>query len=232
VSLPRPTPKQNSELRIRNPSLYREMDETTSINYIIIIILVPLLLENDGLGLLSAHGLWFNGWPSTASQCGLAGVPSSFIFAGGISKASWYRGPLSRSLIDLLRFGILGSSFFFSPECLARSSSMSARCLARRPRTMKKIATPIAMTAARATATPMPALAPEVSFRRVRCFDVRFARCMREDIVDVVDGGESLWEGLKIGRKSRAGRDWREWRKWKARRGGTWASECREKNQR
>jgi len=55
---------------------------------------------------------------------------------------------------------------------------------------MKKIATPIAMTAARATATPMPALAPEVSFRRVRCFDVRFARCMREGIVDIVDGGE------------------------------------------
>ena len=55
---------------------------------------------------------------------------------------------------------------------------------------MKKIAMPIAMTAARATPTPMPALAPEVSFRRVRCFDVRFARCMREGIVDVVDGGE------------------------------------------
>jgi hypothetical protein len=36
----------------------------------------------------------------------------------------------------------------------------------------------------------MPALAPEVSFRRVRCFDVRFARCMKEGIVDVVDGGE------------------------------------------
>src|SRR5271154_430918 len=166
------------------------MDETTSLNYIIIIILVPLLLENDGLGLLSAHGLWFNDWPSTASHCGLAGVPSSFILAGGISKASWYRGPLSRSLIDLFRFGTLGSSFFFSPAYGARSSSLLARCLARRRRTMKKIATPIAMTAARATAMPMPALAPEVSFRRVRCFDVRFARCMREGIVDVVDGGE------------------------------------------
>ena len=55
---------------------------------------------------------------------------------------------------------------------------------------MTKIATPIAMRAARAMATPMPALAPEVSFRRVRCFDVGFARCMREGIVDVVGGGK------------------------------------------
>jgi len=52
VSIPRPTPEQNSD-----PNLYRETDETTSVNYIIIIIRVPLLLENDGLGLLSAHGL-------------------------------------------------------------------------------------------------------------------------------------------------------------------------------
>ena len=33
-----------------------------------------------------------------------------------------------------------------------------------------------------------PALAPEVSFRRARCFDVGFVRCMKEGIVDVVDG--------------------------------------------
>ena len=61
---------------------------------------------------------------------------------------------------------------------------------------MTKIATPIAMRATRATATPMPALAPEVSFRRVRCLDVGFARCMREGIVDVVDGG-TLVERIK-----------------------------------
>lgn len=193
---PDPPPEQNSELRTRKPNLCREMNEAMTVNYIIIIILVPLLLENDGLGLLSAHGLWFNGWPSTSSQCGTAGVPSSFIFAGGISKASWYRGPLSRSLMDLFRFGILGSSFFFSPAYLARSSSMLARCLVRRRRSMTKITTPIAMRATRATATPMPALAPEVSFRRVRCLDVGFARCMREGIVDVVDGG-TLVERIK-----------------------------------
>lgn len=63
---------------------------------------------------------------------------------------------------------------------------------------MKKIATPIAMTVARATPTPMPALAPEVSFRRVRCFDVRFVRCMREGIVDVVDGGKLCRKDQKL----------------------------------
>jgi hypothetical protein len=192
VSIPKTRSlNRNSELRIRKPHLYREMNEAMTVNYIIIIILVPLLLENDGLGLLSAaHGLWFNGWPSTSSQCGTAGVPSSFVFVGGISKGSWYRGPLSRSLMDLFRFGILDSSFFSSPACLARSFSMSARCWARRRRTMTKIATPIAMRAIRAMATPMPALAPEVSFRRVRCFDVGFVRCMKEGIVDVVDRGK------------------------------------------
>jgi hypothetical protein len=48
------------QVAITAPNLYRKR-ETTRCNHIIIIILVPLLLENDGLGLLSAHGLWFNG---------------------------------------------------------------------------------------------------------------------------------------------------------------------------
>jgi hypothetical protein len=58
VPIPRPDPR--TELRAANKEnqiLYREMNEAMTVNYIIIIILVPLLLENDGLGLLSAHGL-------------------------------------------------------------------------------------------------------------------------------------------------------------------------------
>jgi hypothetical protein len=61
---------------------------------------------------------------------------------------------------------------------------------------------------------PMPALAPEVSFRRVRCFDVGFVRCMKEGIVDVVDGGKMpCREDQRLIGRVGVRREWREWRK-------------------